>query len=135
MEMTDDDERSCCCQLMCDLLVNVGLLKPNIGMSTSLLNSRGDELQPDHSTAIPQQQAQEEASPVHPDYMLSLMSGRPSNSLDRRLIVQHARSLPSTLVQEQIVHQQPAAYIHEDQEPHYLDEPEPVPEPEPDILR
>ena len=115
---------------MCDLLVNVGLLKPNIGMSTSLLNSRGDELQPDHSTAIPQQQAQEEASPVHPDYMLFLMSGRPSNSLDRRLIVQHARSLPSTVVQEQIVRQQPAAHIHERQETLYLVETDL----EPDIL-
>ena len=125
MEMTDVDERrmcSCCCQLTCDLLVNVGLLKPNTGMSTSLLNfdSRGDQLQPDHSTAIPRQQTQGEAIPVHAYYML--MSETPSNSLDRRLIVQHARSLPSTLVQEQIVHQQPAAYIHERQEPRYLGE-------------
>ena len=130
MEMTDDDERSCCCQLMCDLLVNVGLLKPNIGMSTSLLNSRGDELQPDHSTAIPQQQAQEEASPVHPDYML--MRERPATSSERLLIARYARTLQSAVVQERrIVHQQPAAYMHERQEPRYLIETDP----EPDVLR
>ena len=132
MEMTDDDERSCCCQLMCDLLVNVGLLKPNTGMSTSLLNynSRRDQLQPDHSTAIPLQQAEEEASPVHPDY--ALMSERPSNSLERRLIARYARTLPSAVVQERIVHQQPVPHgIHERQEPRYLADLEP----EPDILR
>ena len=116
---------------MCDLLVNVGLLKSNTGTSASLLNSdsRRDQLEPDHSTAIPRQQAQEEASPIHQDYML--MSERPSNSLDRMLIAQYAWTLPSAVVQERIVHQQPAAYIHERQEPRYLVETDP----EPDVLR
>ena len=104
---------------MCDLLVNLGLLKPNIGMSTSLLNfdSRSNQLQPDHSTAIPGQPAQDEASPVLQDYIM--MRERPSNSLERRLIARRARTLPSAVVQERIVRQQPAAYIHERQEPRY----------------
>ena len=128
--MTDDDEPSCCCQPVCDLLVNVGLLKPNTGMSTSLLNfdSRGDQLQPDHSTAIPRQHAQDEASPVLQDYIM--MRERPSNSLDRRMMARHARTLPSAVGGEQIVRQQPAAYIHERQEPLYLVETDL----EPDIL-
>ena len=116
---------------MCDLLVNLGLLKPNIGMSTSLLNfdSRSNQLQPDHSTAIPGQQAHDEASPVLQDYML--MTERPADSVQRMLIAQYARTLPSSVVQERIVHQQPAANIHERQEPRYLVETDP----EPDILR
>ena len=116
---------------MCDLLVNVGLLKPNTGMSTSLLNfdSRRDQLEPDHSTATPRQQAHDEASPVLPDYMPT--TERPASSLDRRLIAQNARLLPWAVVQERIVHQQPAAYIHERQEPRYLVETDP----EPDVLR
>ena len=113
---------------MCDLLVNVGLLKPNTGMSSSLLNfnSRGDQLQQDHRTAIPGQQAQDEASPVSPDYMLT--TERPADSVQRRLIARYARTLPtamvlpSAVVQERIVHQQPAAHIHERQEPLYLAE-------------
>ena len=117
---------------MCDLLVNLGLLKPNIGMSTSLLNfdSRSNQLQPDHSTAIPGQPAQDEASPVLQDYML--MTERPADSLERMLIARYARTLPSAVVQERrIVHQQPAAYMHERQEPRYLIETDP----EPDVLR
>ena len=119
--MTDDDEPSCCCQPVCDLLVNVGLLKPNTGMSTSLLNfdSRRDQLEPDHSTATPRQQAHDEASPVLPDY--TLMPERPANSLERVLIARHARTLPSAAVVqeriERIVDQQPAGHIHERQEP------------------
>ena len=133
LEMTDDDERckcSGCCQLMCDLLVNVGLLKPNTSMSISQINfdSRGDQLQPDYSTAIPRQQAQEEARPVLPDYVA--MSERPSNSIERRLIALYARTLPSAVVQEQRVHQLATAYRHERQEPRYLAEIDP----EPDIL-
>ena len=134
--MTDDDERrkwSCCCQAMRDLLVSVGLLKPNTGMSTSLLNcdSMRYQLEPEHSTAIPQQQAKEEASPAHPDYML--MRERPATSSERLLIARYARTLPSAVVQEErrIVHQQPAAYMHERQEPRYLVETDP----EQDILR
>ena len=125
---------------MRDLLVNVGLLKPNkvgllkpnTGMLTSLLNfdSSRDQLEPDHSTAVPREQAQEEASPVHPDYML--MRERPATSSERLLIARYARTLPSAVVQERrIVHQQPAAYMHERQEPRYLVETDP----EQDILR
>ena len=119
--MTDDDERrkwTCCFQPCYDLLVNLGLLKPNTGMSTSLLNVNSRRTQTDHSTAIPRQHTQDEASPVLQDYLM--MSERPSNSLDRRMMARHARTLPSAVVQERIVRQQPAAYIHERQEPRYL---------------
>ena len=102
---------------MCNLLVNLGLLKPNTGMSTSLLNVNSWSTQTDHSTAIPRQHTQDEASPVLPDY--TLMPERPANSLERVLIARHARTLPSAVVQERIVRQQPAAYIHERQEPRY----------------
>ena len=132
VEMTDDDERrkwTCCCQPCYDLLINLGLLKPNTGMSTSLLNFDSRRTQTDHSTAIPRQHAQDEASPVLQDYIM--MRERPSNSLERRLIARHARTLPSAVVQERIVRQQPAAYIHERQEPRYLVETDP----EPDVLR
>ena len=133
VEMTDDDERRkrTCYQLCHDLLVNLGLLKPNTGMSASLLSSDLGrvQLQTDISTASPRQHAQDEASPVLPDYMLTTES--PADSVQRRLIARHARTLPSAVVQERIVHQQPAAYIHERQEPRYLVETDP----EPDILR
>ena len=123
--MTDDDERrkwTCCCQPCYDLLVNLGLLKPNTGMSTSLLNFDSRRTQTDHSTAIPRQHAQDEASPVLQDYLM--MSERPSNSLDRRMMARHARTLPSAVMLEQaVVHveQQPTDHVYERQEPAEFD--------------
>ena len=136
--MTDDDERRCCSQPCYDLLVNLGLLKPNTSMSASLLpsfDSRRDQLQTDEGMASPRQHAQDEANPVLLDYDYMPMTERPANSLERMLIARHARTLSSAVVQEQILHQQPAAYIHEEQEPRHLAETDPDPEPEPDILR
>ena len=123
--MTDDDERrkwACCFQPCHDLLVNLGLLKPNIGMLASLpsFDLRRYQPQTDESTASPRHLAQDKASPVLPDYMLTTES--PADSVQRRLIARHARTLPSAVVQERIVRQQPAAYIHERQEPRYLGE-------------
>ena len=82
-------------------------------MSASLLpsfDSRRDQLNTDESTA----------SPVLLNYDYMRTTERPANSLERRLIARHARTLPSAVVQEQIVRQQPAAHIHERQEPRYL---------------
>ena len=78
--------------------------------------------------AIVEMWAQEEAGPVLPDYML--MSERPTNSLERMLIARYARTLRSSVVQERIVHEQLAAYVHERQELRYLVESDP----EPDII-
>ena len=96
VEMTDDDER----RKSHDLPVNLGLLKPKTGMSASPLSvdSRSDQLQTDESTASPRQHAQDEASPVLPDYMLT--TGRPANSFERMLIGRYARSLQLAVVQE-----------------------------------
>ena len=135
VEMTDDDERrkwACCFQPCHDLLVNLGLLKPNIGMLASLpsFDSRRYQPQTDESTASPRHLAQDKASPVLPDYMLT--TERPASSVDRMLIARyarkHAQTLPSAVVQECIVEQQPADHIHERQEPAEFD-------PEPDTLR
>ena len=132
--MTDDDERRCCSQPCYDLLVNLGLLKPNTSMSASLLpsfDSRRDQLQTDEGMASPRQHAQDEANPVLLDYDYMPMTERPANSLERMLITRHARTLPSAVMLEHaVVHveQQPTDHVYERQEPAEFD-------PNPDTLR
>ena len=107
VEMTDDDEMSreriCCCQPCHHLLVKLGLLELNTSMLASLLSfdSQRDQLQRGECTASPSQHAQDEPSPVLPDYMLT--TERPATSSERMMIARYARRLPSAVVQERIV--------------------------------
>ena len=88
--MTDDDEMSreriCCCQPCHHLLVKLGLLELNTSMLASLLSfdSRRYQLQRGESTASPSQHAQDEPSPVLPDYMLT--TERPATSSERMMM-------------------------------------------------